>query len=115
MKKNLDDCERVIFWLSFGDPDRPKGEQFLGVSIVEVSKLDAIDERADLMARFGQVRPNADWISAAIRKAWRLGINPGGAVAAAPIPEKELPPDLPIDCALTSEQIARYGEREDKP
>lgn len=45
------------WWLSFADPDRPKGQQFLGLCIVE-----AVDE-----------------ITAA-KVAHALGINPGGEV-----------------------------------
>lgn len=45
------------YWLSFADPDKPKGEQFLGVSIVY-----------------------AHGITTGTIEARRLGINPGGEV-----------------------------------
>lgn len=48
-----------ILWLSFADPDRPQGDQFLGVSIVE-----------------------ADNLFEAICAAREQGINPGGEVIA---------------------------------
>lgn len=51
------------FYISFCDPDRPKGTQFLGAVIV----------RADDMA-------------SATREAWRLGINPGGEALGFSIP-----------------------------
>lgn len=47
-----------LWWLSFTDPARPLGSQFLGVAIVE-----AIGH------------------SDAVTKAWTLGVNPGGEVA----------------------------------
>lgn len=47
----------AMFWLSFADPKRPKGTQFLGAAIVEASTFDL-----------------------AIREAWHRGVNPGGEV-----------------------------------
>ena len=47
----------MLLWLSFCDPDKPKGKAFLGVAIVE-----------------------ADDNISAVRAAWDLGINPGGEV-----------------------------------
>ena len=46
-----------FWWLSFCDPDRPKGMQFLGGCIVE-----------------------ADSLKDAIQVAWRHDCNPGGEV-----------------------------------
>lgn len=51
----------TLWWLSFCDGDRPKGEQFLGVAIVEAGD-----------------------VVAAVKEAWRLGINPGGEVMILP-------------------------------
>lgn len=51
-------------WLSFADPDKPKGTQFLGVAIVEGE--DVVDGAAE---------------------AHRLGINPGGEVLGYPLPD----------------------------
>lgn len=61
----------TLFWLSFVDPDRPKGTQFLGACIVRgvCTGIATID------------------MDVAIRAAWTLGCNPGGAVQATPIPE----------------------------
>ncbi len=47
-----------LWWLSFCDPSRPKGQQLLGVSIVQATDS-----------------------AAAVAKAHRLGCNPGGEVA----------------------------------
>lgn len=54
-------AERVWWWLSFVDEDRPEGQRFLGVAIV-----DAPDVPGAFAGR-----------------AWDLGCNPGGQIAAA--------------------------------
>jgi len=46
-----------LWWLSFCDPDKPRGQQFLGVAIVEAP---------------GPVHAQCS--------TWALGINPGGEV-----------------------------------
>ena len=51
--------EPHFFWLSFCDTERPVGQQFLGATVVTASDVEE-----------------------AVRAAWRLGINPGGEVAA---------------------------------
>jgi len=55
----------MIFWLSFCDPERPKGTQFLGASLVE-----------------------ADDLEQAIRTAHRVGANPGGEVMSMEVPQR---------------------------
>lgn len=52
----------VLWWMSFCDPEKPKGQQFLGVCIVE-----------------------APGFIHAYQKAWALGINPGGEIQAAQV------------------------------
>jgi hypothetical protein len=73
-------------WLSFSDPDRQPGEQFLGVAIIDVTDLDAAEARAYLRVHRPQAQPDAEWILAAIRKAHRFGCNPGGQVLSSEIP-----------------------------
>jgi|HubBroStandDraft_4_1064222.scaffolds.fasta_scaffold116597_4 hypothetical protein len=58
------DKVKKFFWLSFCDPDKPKGSQFLGANIIEAS--DAI------MAHFGS---------------GIYGCNPGGEVKIIEIPQ----------------------------
>jgi hypothetical protein len=72
----------VTFWLSFADPGRPKGTQFLGVAIV-----------------------NADDFLAAVRKAHALGINPGGEVQGFETPL--LPAAKYLDRLLTKEEAEK--------
>ena len=74
------------FWLSFSDPDRPKGEQFLGVCLVDVTQADADAARRDLARRHPQAQDGAEWLAAAITKAHRLHCNPGGEVLSFEVP-----------------------------
>jgi hypothetical protein len=110
--------ETRLYWLSFADPDKPKGEQFLGVSIVRVTKAEAINEALDL-AMNGRPAPHnqeAFWLAAAARKAWRLKINPGGEMAALRLDDQVNWPyliDCPVDVQLTPEQIQQFGWRKD--
>jgi len=59
-----------VFWLSFVDPARPKGTQFLGAALVE-----------------------ADTTTHAIRQSWSFGCNPGGEVQALALPSYDLMTD----------------------
>lgn len=55
------------FWLSFADPDRPKGTQFLGACLVQgTSFMDAIQQ------------------------AHMTGLNPGGEVQGFEVPQERL-------------------------
>ena len=74
------------FWLSFCDVTRPKGQQFLGACLIEVTAEEALAAALDLLLRFPMAQPDAEWIGAASTKAWRLGCNPGGEMASAEIP-----------------------------
>lgn len=56
---------KKLWWLSFADPDRPVGQRFLGVCVVE-----------------------AEDISTAADRAWEMNCNPGGEVRGDPLPEK---------------------------
>jgi hypothetical protein len=58
----------MLFWLSFVDNDMPAGARFLGVAIVDGD--DAID---------------------AVRESRLMGINPGGEVLIASVPEALIP------------------------
>lgn len=67
------------FWLSFCDPKKPEGEQFLGVSIVE-----------------------APHFTLAAPTAWTLGCNPCGEVQIT-----ELPPDVDFHASWLGRLIDR--------
>jgi hypothetical protein len=82
--------ERKVFWLSFCDSERPKGQQFLGACIVEVTAADAEEAFYRLALDFPLAQPGAEWIAAACGKAHALKCNPGGEMAS-----MELPADHP--------------------
>lgn len=69
------------WWLSFADPLKPRGQQFLGVAIV----------------------PGADFMHA-VEGARMLGLNPGGEVIGYPALE---PPEEAKYHLLTEEEIKR--------
>lgn len=71
----------VVWWLSFVDPDNPKGERFLGACLVK--SLPA--------------RPQE-----ALQAAWAQNCNPGGECMFT-----EFPADVPVPDAV----FARYGNR----
>lgn len=81
---------RKVFWLSFCDSERPTGQQFLGVAIIEVTAAEADDAAVEVMLRFPFThQPDSEWIAAAIKKAHRLGCNPGGEVATWEVPRDD--------------------------
>ncbi len=57
--ENEQDNRPCQWWMSFCDPERQDGQQFLGVCIIEAPDLIQ-----------------------AMQKAWALGINPGGEIKA---------------------------------
>lgn len=71
----------TLWWLSFINPDLPRGARNLGVAIV----------------------PATD-ISTAADKAWELGCNPGGEVAGWPLPPQPVVPDEYIGKLLTLDE-----------
>jgi hypothetical protein len=94
------------FWMSFTDPDRPEGQGFLGVVVLDVTAADADAARPFLPPT---AHPGSEWLLAAQREAWRLGCNPGGEVKS-----WELPPDHPSAAAprqvlLTRDDLVRLG------
>ena len=76
-----------LFWLSFADPDKPKGSQFLGVAIVE-----------------------AESFHEALTQAWALGCNPGGEVAGSDVSDGDfkLPQEF-VHRLLDREEIDRLA------
>lgn len=72
-----------LLWLSFCDATKPKGEQFLGVVIIGAT--DVVE---------------------ASRKAWNLGINPGGEIKSV-----ELPPDCYVPEKAQNKLLSKQGLR----
>jgi hypothetical protein len=80
-----------LWWLSFADPTRPKGEQWLGVAIVQ----------------------GVDAVSAVQESHWR-GCNPGGEVAACELPgalEKLGPKNEWMDRLLSREEVDAFNAK----
>jgi hypothetical protein len=96
------------FWLSFTDPHKPAGHKFLGVCVVDVDELDALEATRFLLP---QSKPGAEWIMAAARKAWRTGCNPGGQIASVDIPAEQLHElaETPRNRLLQKGELARLG------
>lgn len=99
------------FWMSFCDPDKPKGQQFLGVVVVEVSDVDAAAIKPILDARFPRHKEGAEWMAAATDKAYRLGCNPGGEVGFLEVPAEALfrLNATPRDVLLQKAQLEELG------
>lgn len=87
MKIPLEHIEPQWWWLSFADPDRPKGTQFLGACIIATPSWGDIATAA---------------LTARIRN-----INPGGEVFGIPLVEK---PDLKwVNRLLSKADCDEYG------
>lgn len=71
--------ETRTYWLSFCDDDRPRGDQFLGVVVVDVTADDAAIALAMHPSMHDQ--ENGPWVVAASLAAWHAKVNPGGSVA----------------------------------
>jgi hypothetical protein len=82
------------WWLSFADPDKLQGMQFLGVAVVE-----------------------APTYRAAITKAWATGCNPGGEIEGYLLPDasdmseeqRSLLARTPFHTLLSREQLIDIG------
>ena len=78
--------EPQTWWHSFCDSDRPKGQQFLGALVMDVTadEINAIRDEVDTrqMLNFVPLSHDVDvyGMAASIRKAHQLGVNPGGEV-----------------------------------
>jgi hypothetical protein len=99
-----------LFWLSFADTERPPGDQFLGVCIVEVSAAEAALARPLVEARYGRPAPQgAVWIAAAIRRAWATHCNPGCGVMTIDITDNHQIPELPRHRLLSRAALLALG------
>ncbi len=73
------------FWLSFCDSNKPSGEQFLGVCVVDVTEQMAEAAKPILDRLFPQHGEGAEWIYTASRLAHWFECNPGGEMLAAEV------------------------------
>jgi hypothetical protein len=78
--------EERTYWLSFADGERPAGQQFLGVIVTRA------------------------WsIQAAIRRTHVLGVNPGGGVLSAELPDSDQTRAIPRDRLLSWADLEALG------
>lgn len=86
----LDPLPPSWWWLSFTDPDRPKGDQFIGVCIVSASNVVA----AGVIAH-------------------ALGCNPGGQIGGYPaVPEGWRPREEYVNRLFVGDQAREFAGRE---
>jgi hypothetical protein len=82
------------WWLSFCDSDRPTGQQFLGVVVVDIDETDVLQAAPFATAirashGLGPLTDPSDlWMAAAITKTHRLQCNPRGEVASVRIDDR---------------------------
>lgn len=97
------------FWLSFCDPNKPKGKQFLGVSVVEVDDDDV--EIARILGPVSGRLPGTEGLTAAVVKSHATGCNPGGEVGSVEIPQAALDhlKDTPRHTLMQKPELARLG------
>jgi hypothetical protein len=82
----------TTFWLSFSDPDAPSDQRFLGVAIFD---MDESKRRLSV----GEI----------VRRAWRLGINPGGQVCVQEVPS--IPDEYKNQLITDDALLLRLGSR----
>lgn len=85
LAKEIEENQRSLWWMSFCDTDKPAGQEFLGVIVVE-----------DL----GPMH--------AISKAHELGINPGGQVMIVPVQPSSIKPEH-LNRLLAMEELLEMG------
>lgn len=83
-KSEEGDSEKCL-WMSFCDPERPKGSQFIGVIIMR--------EKG---------------IAHAINRTWAMGINPGGEVMSYETDDSDILPEH-FNKLLTKDELVKAG------
>lgn len=76
-----------LFWLSFCDTNKPSGEQFLGVCLVEPNEIDMMFAMTKALEINPDCTEPAWWLAAACTKAHEMKCNPGGQVMGVMVPE----------------------------
>jgi hypothetical protein len=90
----------TLYWLSFADAEKPKGEQWLGGTFVEVKGS------------------GKDGLAQAIVRAHNLGINPGGQIKSMEVPaavtaraRQRAVDDGSFEKLVGRDWVAKHGER----
>jgi hypothetical protein len=90
---------QTTFWITFKDPDKPRSQQFLGVAIIDVKTFSK--KRA--------------W-KTVLRKAWNLGINPGGECMIQMLgPENTIPAEHKHKLITDEELLIKLGSAGRRP
>ena len=86
----------TLYWLSFADTDKPKGEQWLGGCMIEVEGS------------------GKDGLHKAIVRAHNLGINPGGQIKSVeiPAPHDHIAKDAAIADGSFEQLVGRDWQKE---
>jgi hypothetical protein len=92
-------------WLSFTDPDRPKGQQFLGVAVIDVPDDFVPIAKERMLAHYPHAEPGAEWVYAATMLAWHHQCNPGGEVALVDVTDDPEIAGVPRNRLLTREEL----------
>lgn len=98
-----------LFWMSFCDADRPKGQHFLGVSIVPVSQEEVDALMPEIIVRFTHRLAGVEWLAVASRKAHEMGCNPGGEVQAVELEGAPLPDGVPLCKLMSKADLEGFG------
>lgn len=102
----------VTLWMSFSDPDRPVGEQFLGVCVIDVTDAEAAAAVPRMRAMFPKAKDGAEWLFVAMERSHQLGINPGGSVGSAETPRDvfdQKSPGCPRDRLMLKPELVERG------
>lgn len=97
------------FYLSFCDHERPRGEQFLGACLVDVTEDDARAARTVIALQFPEARDGAEWLAAASRQAWLVGCNPGGQILAADVTDSVEKDRYPRNKLMSRAELEQLG------
>jgi hypothetical protein len=97
------------FYLSFADDDRPRGEQFLGACVVDVTEDDARAARTVIALQFPNAREGAEWIGAASTVAHRHGCNPGGQMLSVDVTDSVEAARYPRNTLLSRADLEQLG------
>lgn len=91
------------FWLEFNDHGLP-----LGAAIIDVSVEEAADVYVLLQETSPRAKPGAEWLAAAVKKAWQRGCNPGGQVYGVEVTGR-IPDDAPHDQLMQERELRAAG------
>jgi hypothetical protein len=102
-------------WMSFTDSRRPRGRQFLGVVVMDVTEEEAAAAIPSMRALHPKAMEGAEVLWVAQQRAHKYGVNPGGSVASWTFPREEFDrrvPGVPRGELLSKLELEAFGELE---